>query len=283
MIDTHLHVVPPQLPGVGALSPLLRERPEIVAAALLREMRECEVNGALAMGCWHPHDGDAAERDPLGVAATLTVARHVPGLHAVGVADPTRSDPAHLRRVDAALAAGLVKALKGYLGYLHYPPEHPNYRPYYELAERYRLPVVFHTGDTYSAYAKLKFALPLLVDEVAVDHPRVNFVLAHVGNPWLTEAAEVVYKNVNVWADLSGLLVGDAAWFDAEERQEMLSEAVAALARAFRYAERPNRFLYGSDWPLAPMAYYRGFVKAAIPEDFHALVFEENARTLFRI
>jgi predicted TIM-barrel fold metal-dependent hydrolase len=283
MIDTHLHVVPPQLPGVGALSPLLRERPETVAAALLREMRECEVNGALAMGCWHPHDSDAAECDPLGVAATLTVARHVPGLHAVGVADPTRSDPAHLRRVDAALAAGQVKALKGYLGYLHYPPEHPNYRPYYELAERYRLPVVFHTGDTYSAFAKLRYAMPLLVDEVAVDHPRVNFVLAHVGNPWLTEAAEVVYKNVNVWADLSGLLIGDAAWFDAEERQDMLSEAVAALARAFRYAERPNRFLYGSDWPLAPMVYYRAFVRAAIPEAFHAQVFEENARTLLRI
>jgi len=283
MIDTHLHVVPPQLPGVGPLSPLLRERPETVAAALLREMRECEVHGALAMGCWQPHEGEAAERDPLGVASTLAVARHVPGLHAVGVADPTHSDPAHLRRVDAALAGGQVKALKGYLGYLHYPPEHPNYRPYYEMAERYRLPVVFHTGDTYSPYAKLKFAQPLLVDEVAVDHPRVNFVLAHVGNPWLTEAAEVVYKNVNVWADVSGLLVGDAAWFDAEERQAMLSEAVAALARAFRYAERPNRFLYGSDWPLAPMTYYRGFVRAAIPEVFQAQVFEENARTLFRI
>src|SRR5262249_8854569 len=169
--------------------------------------------------------------------------------------------------------------LKGYLGYLHSPPEHPNYRPYYELAERYRLPVVFHTGDTYSAYAKLKFALPLLVDEVAVDHPRVNFVVAHVGNPWLTEAAEVVYKNVNVWADLSGLLVGDAAWFNAEERQEMLSEAVAALC----HAGRPNRCLHGSDWPLAPMTYYRAFIRAAVPEDFHALVFEENARKLFRI
>src|SRR5262249_1252812 len=115
------------------------------------------------------------------------------------------------------------------------------------------------------------------------DHPRVNFVVAHVGNPWLTEAAEVVYKNVNVWADLSGLLVGDAAWFNAEERQEMLSEAVAPLARPFRYAQRPNRLLSGSDWPLAPMTYYRAFIRAAVPEDFHALVFEENARKLFRI
>src|SRR5262249_9682147 len=155
---------------------------------------------------------------PLGVAGTLQVARLVTGLHAVGVADPTRTDPDHLRRADAALATGRVRALKGYLGYLHYGPEHPGYRPYYELAEGYNVPFSFHTGDTYSPRAKLRFAHPLLVDEVAVDHPQVRFVLAHLGNPWLLEAAEVVYKNVNVWADLSGLALGDAEGFAAEER-----------------------------------------------------------------
>ena len=63
----------------------------------------------------------------------------------------------------------------------------------------------------------------------------------------------------------------------------MLHDAAEAVRRAFRYAERPNRFLYGSDWPLAPMAVYRDFVRAAVPEPFHALVFEDNAHTLFRI
>jgi uncharacterized protein len=283
MIDTHLHVVPPQLPGVGTLHPVLRERPENVAATLLREMQIGGVHAALAMGCWHPPDSEAAERDPLGVTATLTIAQHVPGLHAVGIADPARTDPVHLRCVETALAGGQVKALKGYLGYLHFAPDHPGYRPYYELAERYRLPFIFHTGDTYSPSAKLKYTQPLLVDEVAVDHRHVRFVLAHFGNPWLSDAAEVVYKNINVWADLSGLLVGDGTTFDAEERQEMLQETVASVRRAFRYAERPNRFLYGSDWPLAPMVYYRLFIAAAIPEEFHALIFEENAHSLFRI
>jgi predicted TIM-barrel fold metal-dependent hydrolase len=204
-------------------------------------------------------------------------------LFAIGVADPGRTDREHLGRVDRALAEGRVRALKGYLGYLHCGPEDPGYAPYCELAARYRLPFIFHTGDTYSPLAKLRYAHPLLVDEVAVDHPRVQFVLAHLGNPWLTEAAEVVYKNVNVWADLSGLAVGDAASFAAEERRELLAETTAALRRAFRYAERPNRFLYGSDWPLAPMAAYRDFIRSAIPEIHHAQVFDENTRTLFRI
>jgi predicted TIM-barrel fold metal-dependent hydrolase len=278
MIDAHIHVVPPRLPGVGLLSPVLGSGPDAAAAALRRDMLAAEVTHALAMGC-----AGAAEDDPLGIRDTLAVARLVSGLYAIGVADPRRTDADHMRRVDIALASGQVRALKGYLGYLHYGPDHPGYRPYFELAARHGVPVVFHTGDTYSPAAKLRYAHPLLVDDVAVDHPGVKFVLAHLGNPWLTEAAEVVYKNVNVWADLSGLAVGEGGAFAAEERQETLLEAREALRRAFRYAERPNRFLYGSDWPLAPMAEYRAFVAAAIPEIYHPLIFEENSRTLFRL
>jgi predicted TIM-barrel fold metal-dependent hydrolase len=278
MIDTHLHVVRPNLPGAGPLSPLLEAGTEVVATALRREMESAGVAQALAMGAC-----GGSDEDPLGIAGTLAVARAVPGLSAIGVADPRRTEPDHLRRVEAVLAAGRVKALKGYLGYLHFAPDHPGYLPYYELAQRNALPFVFHTGDTYSPAAKLRFAHPLLVDDVAVDHPGVRFVLAHLGNPWLTDAAEVVYKNLNVWADLSGLAVGDAAGFSAEERQEMLAEARAAVRRAFRYAERPNRFLYGSDWPLAPMAAYKDFIAQAIPEIHHPQVFAENARALFRL
>jgi predicted TIM-barrel fold metal-dependent hydrolase len=278
MIDTHIHVVPPRLPGAGTLGAMLDEGAERVAERVRREMGEAGVTTALAMGCL-----DGGPDDPLGIAGTLAVGRRVRGLLAIGAADPRRGEPGHLRAVEEALKGGLVRALKGYLGYLHHGPDDPGYLPYYELAERYRLPFIFHTGDTWSPRAKLRFAHPLGVDEVAVDHPRVNFVLAHVGNPWLVDAAEVVYKNVNVWVDVSGLAVGDEAGFAAAERQEALQETIDGVRRAFRYAERPNRFLYGSDWPLAPMAAYRNWVMAAIPEIHHPLVLEDNARMLFRL
>jgi predicted TIM-barrel fold metal-dependent hydrolase len=275
MIDAHIHVVPPNLPGVGPLSPLLGEPPDSLAAALRHEMESAGISHALAMGSY-----SATPDDPLGVAATLHLAERVPGLSAIGIADPLRSDPDHLRRVAAVLAGGQVRALKAYLGYLPCGPDHPGYRPYYELAERFRVPVIFHTGDTYSPRARLRFARPLLVDDVAVDHPQVRFVLAHCGNPWLLDAAEVIYKNVNVWADLSGLAVGAV---DGEGQREALNDTTEALRRAFRYAERPNRFLYASDWPLVPMAAYRDFIRQALPEAHHAHIFEDNARLLFRL
>ena len=42
-----------------------------------------------------------------------------------------------------------------------------------------------------------------------MDYPETNFVIAHCGCPWFLDAAEVIYKNANVWADLSGIFVGE--------------------------------------------------------------------------
>ncbi len=278
MIDAHIHVVPPVLPGIGSLHPALAGPAAPLADFLRSEMRAAGITHALAMGTYA-----ITAEDPLGITETLRLARDVPGLGAIGVADPLRTDPDHLRRAAAVLASGQVRALKGYLGYVPCGPDHAGYRPYYELAERFQLPFVFHTGDTYSPKARLRYAQPLLVDEVAVDHPNVRFVIAHLGNPWLIDAAEVVYKNVNVWADLSGLAVGDADSLASEERRETLHDTAQAVRRAFLYAERPNRFLYGSDWPLTPMAVYRDFIRAIVPDAYHDQVFAENARNLFRL
>ena len=277
MIDAHLHVVPPQIPGAGSLAPVLRLPPDRVAAIVREEMRAAGIASAFAMGEWC-----ITAEDPLGIHRTLEIAAKVPGLHAIGVMDPTKDpdDREHFGRVADALATGRVVALKGYLGYLHYDPGHPTYRRYFELAEKHDLPVVFHTGDTFSPYAKLKYSHPLNIDEVAVDHPQVRFVMAHLGNPWTLDAAEVIYKNVNVWADLSGIVIGDSQDLAA---QEDLADSVDRIQKAIRYCGRPNRFLYGTDWPLVPMTAYRDFVAGIIPADYRDLVFRENAERLFRV
>ncbi|MDY3556573.1 amidohydrolase family protein [Gemmata sp. JC717] len=278
MIDVHIHAVPPNLPGVGSLAPLLREAPEVIATQLRREMQTAGVTDVFAMGAWTEDDSD-----PLGINGTLEVAPFVPGLRPIGVMDPTRDTPEHFRRVEAVLASGVVVALKGYLGYLHFEPAHPSYQRYYELAARYRVPVMFHTGDTYSPQAKLRYAHPLGVDEVAVDHPDCRFLICHLGNPWMTDAAEVIYKNVNVWADLSGLMIGDDSYLASEEGREAAYELAQNIRKAIKYSERPNRFVYGTDWPLAPMTAYREFVKTCVPADNHEQVFLDNARLLFRL
>src|SRR5262249_14197112 len=117
MIDSHIHVVRPHLPGAGALSPKLDRDAEYVATLVRSEMAAAGIDVALAMGRL-----EASPDDPLGVSGTLAVARLVPGLFAIGVADPLRGEANHLRRVEAELMSGRVRALKVYLGYLHFGP-----------------------------------------------------------------------------------------------------------------------------------------------------------------
>jgi predicted TIM-barrel fold metal-dependent hydrolase len=233
---------------------------------------------------------DGLKGDPLGIAGTLALSQSVPGLKAVGIADPRRTEPEHLNAVEVQIEGNrdMLVALKAYLGYLHFGPEHPNYVPYYKLAEKYHLPVIVHTGDNWSTKAKVKYAHPLRMDEVAVDHPEVRFVLAHFGNPWLTDAAEVVFKNPNVWADLSGLFVGDAKQFqelmDAAKVPDSLPGlAVSDLKKAIGYVDDYKRFLYATDWPLAPMASYRRLIEAIIPKEHHQEVFRTNAKHVFSL
>lgn len=279
MIDAHVHVAPPNLPGVGSLAGTLRMRPEAVAAALKQELKAAGVKHVFAMGEWNVGDDD-----PLGIGRTLAIGELVPGLKPIGICCPNRGDqPDHLKRVEAELKLGRVVALKCYLGYLHFEPAHPNYRRYYELAAHFKIPVVFHTGDTYSPEAKLKYAHPLGVDEVAVDHRDTKFIMAHLGNPWTLDAAEVIYKNLNVWADLSGLVVGDGLEPSEGEHFDALNDIANRVRAAFRYTERPNRFVFGTDWPLIPIAPYAEFVRQIIPAVHHAQVFEENARVVFKL
>jgi predicted TIM-barrel fold metal-dependent hydrolase len=226
---------------------------------------------------------EVSDKDPLGIRETLAIAELVrsPKLHPVGLAHPERFDRDHLERVEEVLKQGKVKALKAYLGYLHYEPSSPGYRLYFRLAAKYKIPVIFHCGDTWSRSAKVKYAHPLKIDELAVDYPETRFVIAHFGNPWLMDAAQVVYKNKNVWADLSAIVIGNAKAFAAMHKEGVLDRAVKRIKEGIEYAEAPDRFLFGSDWPLSPMAVYRDFVRRLFPDKLHAAVFGNNAKELF--
>ena len=77
--------------------------------------------------------------------------------------------------------------------------------------------------------------------------------------------------------------VGDGSCFMDEEQKDTLSDLSARVRRAFRYAERPTRFVFGTDWPLIPVAAYRQYVATLVPPQWHAEVFSENAANLFRL
>lgn len=277
IFDAHTHVVV-GVPGTAGSVERLRE-----------SMKAANVDGALVMASTLleaaiPY---AEERTtPIGLSGLEKIAEHLAPrgpLVPFAFVNPHRADAAALARTRDAARRGLLRGLKIGLGYYRVWAADDRYRPFYKLADDLGLPVMFHTGDVYDKKGHLKYAQPLTVDEVAVEFPSVRFILAHLGNPWTLEAAEVVYKNENVYADISAFAVGDEDYFRSPEKREVLDDVVARVRQAFLYAEAPGRFLHGSDWPLVPMEPYADLMRRAIPEGHHAAVFRENARKLFGV
>ncbi len=185
--------------------------------------------------------------------------------------------PLDLAATEQRLRDGKVIGLKLYPGYEHWYPTDRVCVPIYDLAAKYDVPVMFHTGDTFTKAGKLKYSHPLHLDDVAVDHPDLKIVICHLGNPWFRDTAELVYKNDNVRADISGLILGN---FEARF-ERWLADQVRDL---ILYAGDPEDLLFGTDWPLVDMRAYLRFVRALDleEEDFERLTWK-NAREWFRL
>lgn len=175
------------------------------------------------------------------------------------------------------LKTGRIKGLKLYPGYEPFYPHDPRMRVVYELAGEFGVPVMIHTGDTFDPQGKVKYAHPLQVDEVAVDFRDVTFVICHLGNPWVTDTMEVIYKNANVVADFSGLTLGHF-----EERFERFM--LAQINEFVAFAGDPSKLLFGTDWPVADMGDYVRFVRQLnLSAEENELILWKNAARIFNI
>jgi predicted TIM-barrel fold metal-dependent hydrolase len=65
--------------------------------------------------------------------------------------------------------------------------------------------VLLHTGTTFISQAALEYTLPRHLDAVAIRHPEVKIILAHLGHPYEGECVVTIRKHPNVYADISAL------------------------------------------------------------------------------
>lgn len=192
--------------------------------------------------------------------------------------NPQKMTSNSLKMSKEAILNQEIKGFKIHPGHARVSIFDKRYFPFYKLAGKYGCPVIIHTGDLFEKDALLKDAHPLNVDELAVRFPDTTFVIAHLGNPWIVDAAAVMYKNENVYADLSGLLIGKNV--SASPSIKYLKDRVRY---ALEYVENPNKFLYGSDWPLVKMNDYINLIKKLIPKKYQQKIFYSNAKRLFKI
>lgn len=215
---------------------------------------------------------DLTQTTPIGAKELSAQKKEFATMLGVGVLHPLQQKRDSLAATEKAIKDGTFKALKIYPGVYPVPCSDKRFFPYYELAAKHKVPVYVHTGDTFSP-GLLRYARPLHVDEVAVAFPDTSFIMTQMGNPWVVDAAEVTYKNANVYMDTAGLFMG----------MKFSKLWVERVKYVIDYIDDPRKFLYGSDWPLVGMKNYIAFIKSLFPRDMHQKVFYDNARRLFKL
>ena len=108
----------------------------------------------------------------------------------------------------------------------------PGLRDVYEAAESHQVPVTIHTGTSVFPGARNRFTDPMLVDDVAVDFPDCQILLAHAGRPlWYDTAFFLARRHDNVHLELSGI--------PPKKLPEVLP----------RLADVAHKCVWGTDWP----------------------------------
>lgn len=193
-------------------------------------------------------------------------------LIAVGGVLPTHRDPgAEVERLVTRRGIRGIKLHPPHQGFAPNAYEDgrlPGLKAIYATCERLGVPVIVHTGTSVFPGARNRLAQPLLVEDVAIDFPRLTIVLAHGGRPlWMDEATFLVRRFSNVYLELSSIPPNKLLTYFPE--LERLAE----------------RTLFGSDWPgpgvrdLAEnLAAFRALPLRA---ETQRAILEENPRRVF--
>jgi uncharacterized protein len=237
-VDTHLHLSRwwPDIRGTGYRADL-----DFTVKGLLQEMDVTAIDRGILI---QVNDAPTV-REGL-VEARKVVSESEGRLRLVSTVDSTQGSETIAEVIALWDETPELAGIKLFPGYHPYYPHDRRLDPVYEYAHRRKIPVLIHTGDTMNPLGLVKYARPVEVDEVAVRFRDVPIVLCHFGNPWVDEAAEIVYKNPNVYADTSGLLAHPS--YPLYDR--MVELCRQRLMGAILMIGSTERVLYGSDWPL---------------------------------
>ncbi|WP_327109483.1 amidohydrolase family protein [Nonomuraea glycinis] len=145
--------------------------------------------------------------------------------------------------------------------------------PLYEVIAEHGLTALFHTGQTGAGAGtpgggglRLKYSNPMHIDDVAVDFPDLQIILAHPSFPWQDEALSVAMHKPKVYIDLSG-------WSPKYFPPQLVQYANTLLK---------DKVLFGSDFPMiTPERWLADFAKIAIRDEVRPKILKENAAKLF--
>ena len=149
--------------------------------------------------------------------------------------------------------------------------------PVYEMASRLKIPVTIHTGVNFGRKAKLKYSMPLLVEDVAYEFQDLNIVLSHLGWPWVMDTVAMLLKYPNVYCDTAGHAMDSPKEFLKYEFSQQIP--ITAVERSLK-----DKILFGSDYPRLYIKKMADSVKSiGFSEECLELIFKKNAEKILHL
>ena len=158
----------------------------------------------------------------------------------IGFASVHPDDPGAMAELERAAGDLGLKGLKLGPNYQDFDPLSEPALRVYGWAQDHRLPILFHQGTSPIRMAPLRYAHPLVMDEIAIRFPELTVVMAHLGHPWQPDTIAVIRKHPNVWADVSAGFYRPWSFY-------------TAMRLATEWNVLP-KLLLGSDYPIATTA-----------------------------
>lgn len=179
---------------------------------------------AKAVGVWVPNELIAEY-----------VAQHPEKL--VGWASVDPNEPDCVEQLEHCVTKLGLRGLKLGPVYQHFDPQDRRHWPLFKKAQEYNLPIMWHQGTTFPSQAKLRWGLPLQLEDVAMAFPDLRMIIAHLGHPWEEDLVALIRKCPNVYTDISAVHYRPWRYWQA-------------MATAMEYGVT-HKILLGSDFPSA--------------------------------
>jgi predicted TIM-barrel fold metal-dependent hydrolase len=119
--------------------------------------------------------------------------------------------------------------------YQKFHPMDPAVCKIYAKAEEWGVPLIFHTATAQAPDIPLRYANPILFDDVANAFPDLKIIMAHLGHPWQRECIVMARKHRNVYMELSANFYRPWSLYNA-------------LLLAMEWGQSEKIF-FGTDWP----------------------------------
>lgn len=121
--------------------------------------------------------------------------------------------------------------------YQNWNPQDPKHLPFFKKVEALGIPVNIHQGTSFVRTGPLKYANPILLEDIAIACPDLTMIISHMGHPWETECVVLIRKHPNFYANVSALHYRPLRHYQA-------------FMTALEYGVE-HKLVFGSDFPSA--------------------------------